>query len=741
MKNIYLDVKANVENLQNIFKNTDNENERLKKSNQEALEVFQKLEFESLKELESLKNNGEWENFTIAFYGETGAGKSTLIECLRLFFKEPGKRDQQERFRQLYSNYVKNHRGSGHALLELEKFQDGATIGDGRSDFTLETKSYTLKHNNKTFTLLDVPWIEGDEKKVIQQISNATQKAHAIFYVTKKPTPPQKGEEKKEGTIEKIQKQLGSQTEVWTIFNKPINNPRVFKDGLIDGNEKESLKILNKEMKNILGKHHKGHKVVSAQAAFYGLAQALIPETDFYEKKQKFLKDFKAGELLYQSHFKLLGEFIAEELLKNSRAKIIESNCNKALKVVEQLQEAIEITIEKRIDPMIKEAQEHQQEARYNLNRSTEKFILNLTNSAFYKIDQFKSDLREKMYAHIDLGVEHWLKHQEEFQKLSHIKALQDATQKKIKENGGKLTIIEEAKKSVIQDVIHRQMPLAKKEQQEIKREMEYLNRMIEKRRKDLQNLNSEISQARIHLREFITRYFSDLIRQVSGTSLETFNDFVIREIGDEGINIETRVQNAFERETQGIFNEISKIETGFNADMSLFEKHAGALGKIGINLLNQSGFINATNIKLARDALVATGKFVGMDLAFKFKPWGAVKLAGNLNKGLPFIGLAFEVWDSWKESQKIEKLEKAKGEMKSNFDGQKQEILDLINDETRFKQTCFPNALELEECIQACEESIKKTQECTQGLEKWIRTGEDFIKGEDFIDVEPEEE
>ncbi|GAA9357598.1 hypothetical protein UBN96_12090 [Helicobacter pylori] len=34
---------------------------------------------------------------------------------------------------------------------------------------------------------------------------------------------------------------------------------------------------------------------------------------------------------------------------------------------------------------------------------------------------------------------------------------------KKIKENGGKLTIIEEAKKSVIQDVVYRQMPLAKK--------------------------------------------------------------------------------------------------------------------------------------------------------------------------------------------------------------------------------------------------------------------------------------
>ncbi|GAA8257824.1 50S ribosome-binding GTPase [Helicobacter pylori] len=330
-----------------------------------------------------------------------------------------------------------------------------------------------------------------------------------------------------------------------------------------------------------------------------------------------------------------------------------------------------------------------------------------------------------------DLGVEHWLKHQEEFQKLSHIKALQDATQKKIKENGGKLTIIEEAKKSVIQDVIYRQMPPAKQALQDINREMEYLNKTLEKRRKEIQDLNGEISQARIHLREFIIRYFSDLILQVSGTRLETFNDFIIREIGDEGINIETKVQNAFERETQGIFNELAKIETGFNADMSSFEKHAGAFGKIGINFLNQSGFINATNIKLARDGIVAAGKFVGIDLALKFKPWGTVRLAGNLNKALPLIGIAFEAWDSYNKHKKQEKFEKAKREMESDFNNQKQEILDLINDETRFKQTCFPSALELEKSFQEIEEKIKKTQECAQGLEKWIQTGEDFIEVE----------
>lgn len=109
---------------------------------------------------------------------------------------------------------------------------------------------------------------------------------------------------------------------------------------------------------------------------------------------------------MYQSHFKPLVEFIAEELLKNSHTKIIQSNCNKALKVVEELQKAIKTTIEKRIDPGIKETQEHQQEAHYNLDRSKEKFISDLENSAARKINQFESDFRIEMHERIEEGVE-----------------------------------------------------------------------------------------------------------------------------------------------------------------------------------------------------------------------------------------------------------------------------------------------------------------------------------------------
>ncbi len=159
-------------------------------------------------------------------------------------------------------------------------------------------------------------------------------------------------------------------------------------------------------MKNILGKHYEGHQIVSTQAAFYGLSSALLPENDFYKNKQKFLEFFKVEELLLKSQFKQLGGFIAGELLENSRKKIIKSNCNKALKVIEKLQKAITTTIDRQINPTIKELENTQLETCDNPDYSGDKFVSKLRNSAFDAIDRFKSDLREKMYEYIDRDIE-----------------------------------------------------------------------------------------------------------------------------------------------------------------------------------------------------------------------------------------------------------------------------------------------------------------------------------------------
>lgn len=51
--------------------------------------------------IEELRDFAEWDTFTIAFYGETNAGKSTLIETLRILLGDPDKLAKQEEFRAL----------------------------------------------------------------------------------------------------------------------------------------------------------------------------------------------------------------------------------------------------------------------------------------------------------------------------------------------------------------------------------------------------------------------------------------------------------------------------------------------------------------------------------------------------------------------------------------------------------------------------------------------------------------
>lgn len=43
-------------------------------------------------EIEKLKNTSEWDKFCIAFFGETNAGKSTIIETLRIVYDEETRR-------------------------------------------------------------------------------------------------------------------------------------------------------------------------------------------------------------------------------------------------------------------------------------------------------------------------------------------------------------------------------------------------------------------------------------------------------------------------------------------------------------------------------------------------------------------------------------------------------------------------------------------------------------------------
>jgi energy-coupling factor transporter ATP-binding protein EcfA2 len=74
-------------------------------------------------ELHQLKTHAEWDTFTLAFFGETNAGKSTIIESLRILFKEESRQallqqnaDDLEALESALKAHLDNVRGGLHDL-------------------------------------------------------------------------------------------------------------------------------------------------------------------------------------------------------------------------------------------------------------------------------------------------------------------------------------------------------------------------------------------------------------------------------------------------------------------------------------------------------------------------------------------------------------------------------------------------------------------------------------------------
>ncbi|CAI0745200.1 LeoA/HP0731 family dynamin-like GTPase [Serratia fonticola] len=320
-----------------------------------------------------------------------------------------------------------------------------------------------------------------------------------------------------------------------------------------------------------------------------------------------------------------------------------------------------------------------------------------------------------------DLGTEHWLANLDQFKALSHIATLQQTTAVKIQKNGGSTALAHKMHGSVIRDVLHKQLPVAIENDRQISQEVGKLNELYSRLKGQLRNIDAQIEETRIGLRAFSIRYFSDLILQAKGCSLETFGDFFEREIGAEGVNLATRIQNEFSRQTDAITFEVAKMQSGFDSEVNHFNATMKALGKEGVNHLLKSNLINNTTILATRDGVVAIAKTVGMDIGkyLKFKPWGAIKLAKGVNGVLAFVGVAYEAWDTWEQHKREAAFKKVIEEMIGNFEQQRQDLLDLVN-AVQFKEQFFAEYLELKTRLQQLQNDLNDSAERQTRFQNW---------------------
>lgn len=324
-----------------------------------------------------------------------------------------------------------------------------------------------------------------------------------------------------------------------------------------------------------------------------------------------------------------------------------------------------------------------------------------------------------------DMGTEHWLRNIAEFRSLSRIGELQAATRRKIESNGGLLALANETKKSIISDVIAKQLPAAKEAYALLADEARRIAEIKQGQALELQKVHGNIQQAQVRLHGRLLRYFEDLQLQARNVGMDTFNDFMHREVGNEGCLVQQRIQEIFTEEVGGISRDLNRIQINVNNELTHYNDVVSSLGKKGVNYLSQPGVITNSSVLAVRDSVSVATKMIGLDIGkyLKFKPWGATKLANGLGSTLAVVGIALEAWDSYKEQERQAKFAQAIGGMIEKFQEQSKEVTRLI-EAPDFSEQFFPAFVNLRQQLDAIDAEMNTLQERETRFKKWYADG-----------------
>lgn len=372
------DIKKAYKALQDILQSTQEDVFDLNGINSQFNTVKEKIAFafdskikEAKKELDVALKDTVWDNLVIAFFGETNAGKSTIIETFRILFDDKRKKE------------------------------DGLIVGDGRHDFTKTYEEYHLSIAGHPFTLIDVPGIEGDEAEFKDVIKTALHKAHCIFYVQGHNKKPDRA------TAEKIKKYLGDWVKVYSIYNVrgSVGNydEEEERETLITPGVLKAESLIRSEFKTILGDVYAGHVTLQGLLAMSAKASFSSKREDLIRGQQKLLKYFggSADKVLEFSQFKTLTTLV-EQKSSNFKSEIIEANKQKLMSLAGNIATDVEQVMETQKNYLANLESNLRTINREVCNNSMDSALRNITNKTRNAITSAYGELKSKIFNLID---------------------------------------------------------------------------------------------------------------------------------------------------------------------------------------------------------------------------------------------------------------------------------------------------------------------------------------------------
>lgn len=167
-RSIYDFVKNSINNISSIVLDIENKNIDIDKKvdNSQIKSIINNLQEKVSTNIHQLETNSECKVFHIAFFGETNAGKSTIIETLRILLREKTKIDQQQNFNEILSKMDISHEKFNQAKDELEKIEFSiSSLNDDIENLSFE-KNKCLNDLENKYNRLEEKLEQSYEEKI-----------------------------------------------------------------------------------------------------------------------------------------------------------------------------------------------------------------------------------------------------------------------------------------------------------------------------------------------------------------------------------------------------------------------------------------------------------------------------------------------------------------------------------------------------------------------------------------------
>ncbi len=270
------------------------------------------------------------------------------------------------------------------------------------------------------------------------------------------------------------------------------------------------------------------------------------------------------------------------------------------------------------------------------------------------------------------MGIKYWMENIEEYFSISNMKVLEDIIEETINSPDTMKTLFEKKVNSVIKDVKNIFSV-------ELKNSLSSLENTIEELEVEIEELDDELRKFETHIGEAIRNFKrrigtlrNSILRKISlCNSMEELRDVILEEIGSEGEVLQFAIKDIFYESFNPVFDYIESAGETFLKLVEDYEKLKAESSVFSRRFLSSAAkragdFFGKVPPDKLRDGILKTRDL--LRIPFKFKPWGALKLARFLNSLGPILSVISSVVEVYQQYKLQEKKKNLKDVISSIF-------------------------------------------------------------------------